>query len=193
MFITTKIADLVQIAPEDFSKESFVAIEDNINAKYSNKVVQKVGLFVCLWDVTWTSEGQIGHGTGLVNVNVEFEMVVFRPFKHEVILARITHQTEEGIYLGMDFFSDIFVPAAELPDNSEFDTTEKVWVWKEDGQELYFDNNEMVRFRVIGEEWHDQTPTGPVEVDQAANQLLPPYKITGSMKEGGLGCCLWWE
>lgn len=25
-------------------------------------------------------------------------MVVFRPFKHEVILARITHQTEEGIY-----------------------------------------------------------------------------------------------
>lgn len=81
-------------------------------------MVQKVGLFICLWDVTWTSEGQIGHGTGLVNVNgkiiifficfpiiitdmvyaVEFEMVVFRPFKHEVILARITHQTEEGIY-----------------------------------------------------------------------------------------------
>lgn len=25
-------------------------------------------------------------------------MVVFRPFKHEVMLARITHQTEEGIY-----------------------------------------------------------------------------------------------
>lgn len=35
----TKIADLVQIAPEDFSKQSAVAIEDNINAKYSNKVL----------------------------------------------------------------------------------------------------------------------------------------------------------
>lgn len=34
----TKISDLVQIAPEDFSKHSIVAIEDNINAKYSNKV-----------------------------------------------------------------------------------------------------------------------------------------------------------
>lgn len=34
----TKIADLVQIAPEDFSKRSADAIEDNINAKYSNKV-----------------------------------------------------------------------------------------------------------------------------------------------------------
>jgi hypothetical protein len=33
-----KIADLVQISPEDFKKESTVAIEDNLNAKYSNKV-----------------------------------------------------------------------------------------------------------------------------------------------------------
>jgi hypothetical protein len=28
----------VQISPEDFSKHSIVAIEDNINAKYANKV-----------------------------------------------------------------------------------------------------------------------------------------------------------
>lgn len=34
----TKFADLVQISPEDFSKHSIVAIEDNINAKYANKV-----------------------------------------------------------------------------------------------------------------------------------------------------------
>ena len=33
----TKIADLVQIAPDDFRKQSHVAIEDNINAKYANK------------------------------------------------------------------------------------------------------------------------------------------------------------
>jgi DNA-directed RNA polymerase III subunit RPC8 len=32
------LSDLVQIAPEDFSKFSSVAIEDNINAKYANKV-----------------------------------------------------------------------------------------------------------------------------------------------------------
>jgi DNA-directed RNA polymerase III subunit RPC8 len=28
----------VQIAPEDFGKPSYVAIEDNLNAKYANKV-----------------------------------------------------------------------------------------------------------------------------------------------------------
>lgn len=38
VMLQTKISDLVQIAPEDFSKHSIVAIEDNINTKYSNKV-----------------------------------------------------------------------------------------------------------------------------------------------------------
>jgi len=32
------MADLVQVAPEDFGKQSFQAIEDNINTKYANKV-----------------------------------------------------------------------------------------------------------------------------------------------------------
>jgi DNA-directed RNA polymerase subunit E'/Rpb7 len=34
----TTIADLVQISPEDIEKPSGESIEDNINAKYANKV-----------------------------------------------------------------------------------------------------------------------------------------------------------
>lgn len=91
------MADLVQITPSDFKKSSIDAIHDNINEKYANKVIQKIGLCICLWDVLWASEGLIGHGTGLVNVNVEFRLVVFRPFKGEVMLGRITSGTQDGI------------------------------------------------------------------------------------------------
>ncbi len=63
------MADLVQIIPKDFSKDAAQAIEDNINAKYANKVIQKIGLCICLYDLLFASEGLIGHGTGLVNVN----------------------------------------------------------------------------------------------------------------------------
>lgn len=38
-------------------------------AHHSAQVVQKIGLCISLYDVLWTSEGLIGHGTGLVNVN----------------------------------------------------------------------------------------------------------------------------
>ncbi|KAJ4295668.1 DNA-directed RNA polymerase III complex subunit Rpc25 [Collariella sp. IMI 366227] len=200
MFILTKIADLVQIAPDDFRKQSYIAIEDNINAKYANKVVQKIGLCICLWDILWTSEGLIGQGDGMVNVNVEFRMVVFRPFKGEVIGARIADQSPEGINLATDFFDDIFIPWTELPEGSEFEQNENLWVWKEEDQEMYFDNNELVRFRVLTEDWHDQTPSKPVEAAEAGAEeapvpvnTKPPYRITGSMNGPGLGCCLWWE
>lgn len=67
--LQTKIADLVQIDPNDFVKDASQAIEDNINVKYSNKVVQKIGLCICLYDLLSASEGLIGHGNGIVNVN----------------------------------------------------------------------------------------------------------------------------
>jgi DNA-directed RNA polymerase III subunit RPC8 len=63
------VADLVQIAPHNFTKKSLVAIEDNINAKFANKIIQHTGLCVCLYDLLWASEGLIGHGDGFVNVN----------------------------------------------------------------------------------------------------------------------------
>jgi DNA-directed RNA polymerase subunit E'/Rpb7 len=37
-----------------------------------SQVIQKIGLCISLYDVLWTSEGLIGHGTGLVNVNGKF-------------------------------------------------------------------------------------------------------------------------
>ncbi|KAK3897863.1 RNA polymerase III subunit Rpc25-domain-containing protein [Staphylotrichum tortipilum] len=204
MFILTKIADLVQIAPDDFRKQSHVAIEDNINTKYANKVVQKIGLCVCLWDILWTSEGLIGQGDGMVNVNIEFRVVVFRPFKGEVIAARIADQSSEGIHLATDFFDNIFIPWTELPEGSEFEPSDSLWVWKDEDQVMYFDNNEMVRFKVLSEEWHDQTPSKPVEAAEGAGGgatdegvpapiSRPPYQIVGSMSGPGLGCCLWWE
>jgi hypothetical protein len=65
----TKIADLVQIQASDLEKGHAQVIEDNINAKYANKVIQKIGLCICMYDLLSASDGLIGNGDGLVNVN----------------------------------------------------------------------------------------------------------------------------
>ncbi|KAI1107648.1 RNA polymerase III subunit Rpc25-domain-containing protein [Jackrogersella minutella] len=195
MFILTKIADLVQIKPGDFEKPSNIAIEDSINAKYSNRVIQKIGLCICMYDLLWASEGLIGHGTGMVNVNVEFRMIVFRPFKGETIFGRISHADEGGIQIRTDFFEDIYVDYKELPENTLYDRNEKAWTWAydPDSDPMYYDKNEMVRFQVADESWQDQTPdsTEQEAVDKA--KRLSPYIIKGSMIKEGLGVCLWWE
>lgn len=96
-----------------------------------------------------------------------------------------------------EFFSDIFVEAEELPDGCQFDHNEQLWVWNNDETgPMWWDVHETVRLAVVGEEWHDQTPTKPTVApgeDQPEEQRKPPYVIKGSMKNPGLGCTLWWE
>jgi DNA-directed RNA polymerase III subunit RPC8 len=69
-----------------------------------------------MYDLLKVSDGLIGHGDGFVNVNgtrklwiignlrhelieetVEFRLLVFRPFKGEIITGRIAKCTEQGI------------------------------------------------------------------------------------------------
>ncbi|KAK9616741.1 DNA-directed RNA polymerase III complex subunit Rpc25 [Aspergillus fumigatus] len=211
MFILTTISDLIQISPEDFSKYSAVAIEDNINEKYANKVIQKIGLCIGFYDLLESSDGLIGHGTGLVNVNVKFRLIVFRPFKGEILLGKISSATQQGIKsmqllqarghhahantkaVGVEFFNDILIPPDLLLDGARFDIADQVWVWEnEDGSTFYFDIGEIVRFRVEMEEWHDQIPNAPDLGDGTTIERKPPYSIIGSMQMAGLGPVSWW-
>ena len=68
--------------------------------------------------------------------------------------------------------------------------SQRLWVWNWDGDQLIYDNNEIVRFQVTDEEWHDQTPKGP---NQSEESIKTPYQIRGTMAREGLGVCLWWD
>jgi DNA-directed RNA polymerase III subunit RPC8 len=62
-----------------------------------------------------------------------------------------------------------------------------------DGQDLFYDNQETVRFRIEEEHWHDQTPVGPSEKEDGAAVKQSPYTLTATMEDAGLGPCLWWD
>lgn len=63
----------------------------------SEQVIPRIGLAITLYDVLRVSDGVIGYGTGKANVNVDFRLIVFRPFKGEIILGQISSASEEGI------------------------------------------------------------------------------------------------
>ncbi|KAL2444660.1 hypothetical protein ABEF94_016908 [Exophiala dermatitidis] len=172
MFILTTFEDLVQIPPYGFLNNQITRedLEDRINEKYSNKVVQKVGLCICMYDLLKASDGLIGNGTGNANVNVRFRMIVFRPFKGEIMTGTVQRCTPEGIH------------------------NEQTWIWKTGDASLYFDPATVVNLRVESEKWHDQAPKGPQTEGEADKQTdrKVPYAIEASMAESGLGGVDWW-
>ncbi|KAF8426337.1 RNA polymerase III subunit Rpc25-domain-containing protein [Tirmania nivea] len=195
MFILATFSDLVVIHPQDFSKPTSEAIEDEINAKYANKVVYNIGLCICLYDILKVSEGLIGYGNGSANVHVTFRLIVFRPFKGEILTGRISSSTPAGIKVRLDFFEDILIPGHLLFDGCVFDIKENVWIWHSEGTELYMDKGEVIRFKVENEKFTDQTPVNPMAAKAEVVAELhkePPYQINASCSAAGLGLVAWW-
>jgi DNA-directed RNA polymerase III subunit RPC8 len=196
----------VQIKPSEFHKPSIRSIEDFINTKYADKVIHKVGLCVGFHSLISASEGLIGHGTGIVNVNVDFKLIVFRPFKGEIMRATITQSTPQGIFLSVDFFDDLVVPPETLFENTVWEKDENgtmAFVWKADDGEggenpFFFDNAESCMLRIEEEQWHDISPDALRSQSYASQEeeelarRMPPYLVRGSMMHSGLGPTLWW-
>jgi DNA-directed RNA polymerase III subunit RPC8 len=100
----------------------------------------------------------------------------------------------------MGIFDDILIPGGALQPGSKFDPAEQVWVWNYEGEKMFMDIEESIRFRVLREQFTDTTPTNhppPISApgarrqsvadisansDLAANSTkIPPYSITVSI------------
>lgn len=75
------------------------------------------------------------------------------------------------------------------------DHQKQVWAWDpgEDSETLYYERDDVLRFQVIDEEWHDQTPEGPRKPGQHAEKKVSPYSIKATLANAGLGLCAWWD
>ena len=103
-------------------------------------------------------------------------------------MGKILSASDMGIRISMGFFDDIFVPAPGLLfDPAKYIKTEEgdwVWVWESSPDPdslLYFDVNEMVRFRVEAETWTDLSPEKqPAPGEEVEVYRRSPYEITVS-------------
>ncbi|KAK5046548.1 hypothetical protein LTR84_008351 [Exophiala bonariae] len=130
---------------------------------------------------------------------MEFRMIVFRPFKGEIVTGTVQQCVPNGIQITTQFFEDIFVPQTMLFEGCEYDSTEKTWVWRTEESELWFDIGTVVNLRIEAEKWVDQAPKAPIKSGGAAGaageavlERAVPYSIEASMAEAGLGGVEWW-
>ncbi|KAJ2078328.1 DNA-directed RNA polymerase III complex subunit Rpc25 [Coemansia sp. RSA 988] len=195
MFVLVVLRDTLKIEPAEFRKTREQALKDEINKKYANRVLHDVGLCMLIHDLLKIDEGFVQHSEGWIWVKVEFRMIVFRPFRDEVLVGRVRSASPAGIEVSMGFFDDISIPANQMPMGSEFDGSEGVWVWRYEGNELFMDLEEPIRFRVLNTVFLDVSPPRPVvgDVDSVPASHPPPFSLIGTVADDGLGLLSWWE
>jgi len=153
MFVLSVMRDVVRVSPEKFDRPLLEVLEEELDIKYSNKVVVDLGMCVCVHDFTTVEDAIIYPSDGGAFHKVGFRLLVFRPFVGEICVGTISGANEEGIHVSLEFFEDVFIPHYFLPQPAEYDARAKLWVWKydeSDDEDGYgrFNTHEQVRFRV---------------------------------------------
>ncbi|CAM9577054.1 unnamed protein product [Discosporangium mesarthrocarpum] len=164
MFVLTTIRDTVKVPPVDFDKKQVPMLTQQIEAKFSNKVIMNVGMCICLYDYESIGDPYIYPSDGSAHYKVQFRLLVFRPFVGEILGGKVVSCTREGIRVSLDFFSDVTVPKNLLQSPSFF--TQGEWIWsytdpdaaeeegmnggdeEEEPATFTIANHDLVRFRV---------------------------------------------
>ena len=70
-------------------------------------------------------------------------------------------------------------PFSYMADINHSNAAEQCWIWKNDGQEYFYDKHEWVRVRVEQEHWHDQSPVAPSAREAMfVQERKSPYSVT---------------
>ncbi|CAI5523144.1 unnamed protein product, partial [Closterium sp. Naga37s-1] len=151
-------------------------------------VLRNVGLCISLYDLQSVEGGFIFPSDPGPHFTVRFRLVVFSPFAGEVLVGRLVKCDATGLFVSLDFFSDIHIPHYNLQEPSVFDEQEKLWVWKFNDNDMFLDMDELIRFKVVSVKY----PPLPVEQDKGATAFAT-MEIVGDINGDGLGLLSWWS
>lgn len=199
MFLLAKFKDTIRVPASHLGKPIEEVLAEELNKRFSNKVVLNVGLIICLHDIVDIGESHIYCGDGAIHTRCVYRMIVFRPQVGEIICGTLKSSSKEGLNISLGFFDSILIPPAQFNEPSIFNEVDQTWTWnyEDDGQThvLVLEVGEQVRFRVYGEQFVDVSPHGPTNALAAPTELNKtevPYTIIGSICESGLGLVKWW-
>ena len=180
MFVVAAARAGVVLVPGNLGAEELPGeVWDRLESKVVGQALGSAGLCVSVHKVLGYSPGEVLHSEGSVQFSVRCQLMMFRPFKGEVLEGTVVACHPEGVVVDCGV-AQAFIPRERLQQPSEFDEQEGVWVWRESGEDLYMEVGHTVRFSVT-----DFDPE-----DSKKNQY--GTAVTGTVDADGLGVKDWW-
>lgn len=152
MFYEVQATTYIHVHPKDFGDNLSQEIMDILSKRYINKIIPpKYGLCVTISKIVAIGDKQIYPDDGGTYTKVEFCLILFQPYKSEVIKGRVLGCDATGMTISLEFFDTIFVSIDEMPKPIKYDSSDKCYIYcpKSSDEELQIEINDNVYFRVI--------------------------------------------
>jgi DNA-directed RNA polymerase III subunit RPC8 len=98
MYLRISVEDTVKIRCYQLDPELFPQyLEDELHAKYANKVIPNQGLVVLVLDFEHVGAPFVFPGQGHVHVTCKVGLLVFRPLEEQIVQAKVRYSDPSGI------------------------------------------------------------------------------------------------
>ena len=170
----TEIQDHIRVPPDLFNLPIKEAITKRIKKDYEGYISKDVGVVIDVDSIKNIKEGVIIPGDGASYYEVIFNILVFKPELHEVVLGTIRDIADFGAFINIGPIEGMIHVSQTMDDFVSF-SKEKVLSGKDSNRSLRI--NDKCRAKIIAVSFKDLTNP----------------KLGLSMRQQGLGSLLWLE
>jgi len=137
----------IKVPPTRFGMSLKKAIKESIAEKYENRLDRNFGMGLAVVSVKEIGDGQILPGDPTVHYSVTFDLLVFKPELHEILLGDVIDNTEFGAFVRLGPMDGLVHVSQLLNDYVSYDEKNAIFTGRETKRTLK--EGDPVRIRVI--------------------------------------------
>lgn len=137
----------IKVPPARFVESLKNAIKESIAEKYENRLDRNFGMGLCVVKVGEIGEGKILPGDPSVHYSVTFDLLVFKPELHEILIGDVIDNTEFGSFVRLGPMDGLVHVSQLLNDYVSYDEKNAIFTGKETKKSLK--EGDPARVRVI--------------------------------------------
>lgn len=208
------MTEVVKVEPNYFQTDAIDTLTRLIEKKLCNKVVNGVGLCICVYEIDEIYPSQNIPGEGSAYTKTDFRCIMFKPYVGEILIGKVKYCCRSYVKVTLEFFDDVLIFIDQLPKPITFNSEDNIFKWQfsdecestSDAKGFFVCPLQDIRFRVR-DVLFDYDVVTSVEVegkreeekereDIKTYELLKKRKtmvVIGSISEMGLGPIDWWK
>jgi DNA-directed RNA polymerase subunit E' len=147
MYRILTIKTKIKVSPTKFGMSLKKAIKESLADTYENKLDKNFGMGLCIVKVNEIGEGKIYPGDPSIHYPVIFDLLVFKPELHEVLVGDVIDNTEFGSFVRLGPMDGLVHVSQLLNDYVSYNEKNAIFTGRETKKTLK--EGDPVRVRVI--------------------------------------------
>lgn len=144
MFYLTKLTKELSLNPIDlgFGIKELIKIQVR---NIENQIIGEHGYVVLIVEFSYTDKGTVEKESGNVSFKINYNAIIFKPIKDEIVDCVVVMITEYGYFCRMGPVK-VFVSRCMIDNNWEYLSEENVW---KNDERVIIEKNSIVRLKLV--------------------------------------------